>query len=134
MKYRKLDVNGDYVLGAKPDKGFFHNTEAVLQAVVTRLNLLLGEWWEDQDDGLPLFEEIIGQYNDVETVELIITERIIETEGVSNVTDINCYVNADSRQFIYTASIVTVFMDDEEAQAETFSLDFKNMTFVRKVS
>jgi len=34
---------------------------AVQQAVLTRLNLFLGEWWENLNLGLPVFQVILGQ-------------------------------------------------------------------------
>ncbi len=35
--------------------------QAVAQSVLTRLNLFLGEWWEDLNLGLPVFQQMVGQ-------------------------------------------------------------------------
>ena len=34
---------------------------AVAQSIQTRLNLFLGEWWEDLTLGLPVFQSMLGQ-------------------------------------------------------------------------
>jgi len=126
MKYRKLDDNLDYTLGQKPGDAFYADSEAVVQAIVTHLNLLLGEWWEDLDDGLPLFQEVLGQFNNQEDADLVITERILSTIGVKRVYDISSTLDHDRRKYAYTASVETVFGD-----SETFSLGFDGLHFYR---
>lgn len=38
-----------------------YGVEAVAQAIGTRLRLFLGEWWENLNVGLPLFQQMLGQ-------------------------------------------------------------------------
>ena len=54
MIYRMLDADGDYVFG-RSKHAYLEGVEAVAQAIKTRLLLLYAEWWEDREDGLPLF-------------------------------------------------------------------------------
>lgn len=61
MQYRSLDPNEDYVMGQGPTS-FLTGTDAVAQAVYTRLRLFMEEWWEDQNDGLPYFQSIAAVY------------------------------------------------------------------------
>lgn len=85
MKYRALDESGDYTFGQNK---FFKGREAVGQAILTRLKLLYGEWWEKTDDGLPLFENVFGVFASGErkdAVDLIISERITGTPGVEKI-------------------------------------------------
>lgn len=89
MKYRKLDAYGDYSFG-KSMQDFIIDADAVGQAVKTNLLLLRGEWWEDTTNGLPLFQNIIGQSGTQEhltATDLLIKTRIIATKGVSNIQD-----------------------------------------------
>jgi len=82
VKYRQLDKNGDYTFGVN---NFLLNKEALAQAIYTRLKLLYNEWWENTEDGLPLFESILGVYggkDKKQAVDLIISTRILETTGV----------------------------------------------------
>ena len=84
MRYRKLDLLGDYTFGHGQDD-YYTGQIAVGQAIKTRLLLLLGEWWEDLGDGLPLFQNILGQRGSSENmpgIDLIIQSRIVETPDV----------------------------------------------------
>lgn len=89
MKYRALDQNGDYSFG-KSMQNFLTDTNAIAQAIRTNLLLLRGEWWEDTSDGLPLFQGILGQSGTPEhlsAADLLIKERILGTQGVSQIQD-----------------------------------------------
>ena len=102
MKYRTLDEDGDYTFGRKK---FLTGREAVAQAITTRLYLLYGEWWENLEDGLPLFEDILGAYggnNARRIVDIIIGDRI---RGTTDVTELLEYVSTfDTQTRVYEAS------------------------------
>jgi hypothetical protein len=53
MRYRKLDANGDYTFGGGSNDFLVNTPETVAQAVMTRLNLLQGEWFLDTTAGMP---------------------------------------------------------------------------------
>jgi len=89
MKYRALDPMGDYSFG-KSMQDFLINESAVAQAIKTNLLLLQGEWWEDTSNGLPLFQNILGQSGTPEhltATDLLTKERILSTQGVSQIQD-----------------------------------------------
>ena len=89
MQYRRLDSNGDYSFG-RGSQDFVSGTLAVAQAIKTRLLLLQGEWWEDAEEGLPLFENIFGQSGSPESlqsVDLLVKDRISNTQGVKSILD-----------------------------------------------
>jgi hypothetical protein len=107
MKYRTLDSNGDYTFGKNR---FEKKREAVAQAIKTRMYLLLGEWWENTDDGLPLFEQILGVFADDErlrAVDLIISERIAGTTGVTRL--IGYESSFENRVYSATCVVDTIF-------------------------
>lgn len=114
MRYRKLDSNGDYTLGRRDE--ILEETEAVAQAVKTRILLLLGEWWESPKDGTPLFEEVLGRrYRTDETpdeVDLVFSERINGTQGVADITNFDSRIDPETR--VYTASITIRTIYDTE--------------------
>ncbi|WP_199242630.1 hypothetical protein [Desulfosporosinus fructosivorans] len=67
---------------------FLADEDAVAQAIKTSLLLLRGEWWEDTGDGLPLFQNILGQSGTQEhltSTDLLIKDRILSTQGVSQI-------------------------------------------------
>jgi len=83
LQYRILDKNGDYTLGQNSMK---QDKEAVAQAIQTRLGLLYRQWWENTEDGLPLFEKILGAYGDnKEMIDILISERIAQTKDVKEI-------------------------------------------------
>lgn len=106
LKYRYLDPNGDYVFG-KNAQAFVSGAAAVSQAILTRLKLLSGEWWEDTAQGLPLFQNILGQVGTPENlaaIDLIIQDKISGTKDVTGIENfessytnrkytVNCTVN-----------------------------------------
>ena len=109
MKYRKLAKDGDYTFGRRE---FLTDREAVAQAILTRLRLLLGEWWEDTEDGLPLFEKILGAYGaDIDTVDVIIAKRIRETQNVKRLVSYKSEFSTQTRVYSAHAQVDTVFGD-----------------------
>lgn len=112
MLYRKLDNNSDYVFGHGSDD-YISDVDAVAQAVKTRLLLLLGEWWEDLDDGLALFQTILQQRNTPAgrlTIDTVVRERIAGTEGL---TQIVTYTGEPTRDNGYRveAEVLTEFSE-----------------------
>lgn len=88
MRYRQLTSTGDYTFG-QGNLNYVEKQEAVSQAVKTRLKLLLGEWWEDLEDGLPLFQVILlqrGNEDGRQTIDLLVQERILDTAHVTGIS------------------------------------------------
>lgn len=101
--YLKLDETNDpnFDLSA-----VLEDLEAVQQAILTRLLLFQGEWFENLDEGLPLFQKIVG-YKNQQAAALAITARVIGTPFVSGVKDVS--VSNTNRQLSYAATAQTVF-------------------------
>ena len=113
MRYRKLDNNWDYVFGNSRDD-YLTGTNAIVQAVQSRLKLLTNEWWEDLEDGLPLFQSFIGKNNsssNKQSMDLLVQRRIDDTPGVTGLTDFESKVI--NRQYIATATLNTIYGDTE---------------------
>ena len=111
MKYRRLDENWDYVFGhGKTD--YLTGREAVGQAVKSRLLLLYGEWWEDLEDGLPLFERILassGSDANKQAVDIIFARRIGDTTGVLNVSWYDSSFDRNKRAYSFSCRVDTVY-------------------------
>ncbi len=110
MIYRRLDANGDYVFGANR-QAFIAGTDAVAQAVYTRLKLLLEEWWEDTEDGFPLFQSILGARTATgkPAIDLIVQDRIRGTTDVTDILEFTSNFDADTRQYTIQCQIDTVY-------------------------
>lgn len=104
MRYRKL-VGKDYVIGE-----FVTGAEAVAQAVKTNLKLLKGEWWENPNKGLPLFQNILGltgQKENLVSAELLIQENILSTKGVKGIKNFKSELK--NREFKLDCRVDTIF-------------------------
>ncbi|HWI02401.1 MAG TPA: hypothetical protein VNT52_00985 [Acidimicrobiales bacterium] len=101
-----MDANGDRVFG-RGQKDFYRDTpEAVAQAVVTRLRLWLGEWFLDTEEGTPWQAAGLGAGRLV-TVDPMIRERILETEGVVSIDAYSSSYDASARKVTIAATIST---------------------------
>lgn len=113
MIYRRLDNNGDYTFGSGKNN-FLLGVEAVAQAVMTRLKLLQGEWWEDLEDGLPLWQEILGNSGSNKHliyVDNLITQRIVNTPDVTQVIDYEGIWDSTKRQYLFNAKVNTNYSE-----------------------
>ena len=109
VKYRRLDSNHDYMFGQNLDN-FATNVDAVAQAVLTRLLLFKGEWWEDINDGLPLFQSILGAPgSNIVARDFIIQDRIKQTEGVDNIESWSSSQNPNNGAYTFQVVINTIY-------------------------
>lgn len=107
MIYRKLDENGDYGFGGNKNS-YIKDAAAAEQAVITRLRQLIYEWWEDLEDGLPLWQQILGS-RDKSRAQQIIRERISKTKYVKSILSFDCDWDNEKRRLTIRASIDTEF-------------------------
>lgn len=109
MRYRILDSNDDYQLG-KGQQNFTYGTYAVAQAIKTRLKLLKGEWWENTEEGLPLFQQILGQPGTNENILIadnLIKERILDTQDVTSIESFKS--NYSNRSYSFSCTVNTKY-------------------------
>jgi hypothetical protein len=109
MRYRILDSNGDYSFG-KSSQNFTYGKYSCAQAIKTSLALLQGEWWNDPQAGLPLFQSILGQPgtpDNLAIADLQIKNIIIGVTGVTGIQDFtSSYAN---RIYTFTCNVSTLY-------------------------
>lgn len=108
MRYRKLDSDGDYTLGAGGD-WHVDSPEAVAQAVKTRLGLWTGEWFLDSTDGTPWNEQILGKRTRGKNYDAAIRQRILGTQGVSEISEYSSTFDGNTRALSVSATITTIY-------------------------
>ncbi|HAW2832190.1 TPA: hypothetical protein JLR02_000796 [Escherichia coli] len=108
MRYRREDVNGDYTFGSGDDSWLTDSPEAVAQAIKTRFELWYGQWFLDTTEGTPWLRSVLGKQRP-EVYNLAIRKRILETQGVSSITDFSSTVNSATRRVVFTATIETLY-------------------------
>jgi hypothetical protein len=106
MRYRQLDADGDMTFGGGSSDYLINTPEAVAQAVKTRLRLLTGEWFLDITEGTPYATDILGK-NTETTYDPAIRERILDTEGVTQIDSYSSVLNG--RRLSVEATIDTIY-------------------------
>lgn len=108
MRYRRLDDDGDMKFGNQ-QADFHRNTpEAVAQAVMTRLNLWVGEWFIDQTEGTPYQQAVLGKSTRA-SIEPAIRSRILETQDVTGIEEFSLSIDPDERKVTISATINTSY-------------------------
>jgi hypothetical protein len=102
-----LSATGDYIFGQGASEFLVDIPAAVAQAVQTRLLLIQGEWYLDQDDGTPYYSLILGTGTQ-NTYDDAIQSRILETPGVVSIDEYSSSLNAQ-RQLTVTCTITTQY-------------------------
>ena len=116
MRYRAIDDNGDMVM--RNGNAYLDEAAAVQQAVVTRLRLLIYEWWEDTMDGVPYWQQIMGN-RDIEEVLRIVRRRIQQTTDVITVLNMEHEWDNEKRSLTIRAVVQSVYGLLEIEQALT---------------
>jgi hypothetical protein len=113
MRYRRI-VDGEPQYGNNQGD-FLQGIDAVAQAISTRLKLFKEEWWEDLDDGLPLWTEMLGgRGTNYKIIEALITQRILDTKLnneklVIEMTSVESEFTETTRNFSYTGDATSVY-------------------------
>ena len=106
MKYRKLDADGDYLLGHGNHDFYQDAPEAVGQLVMTRLKLWRGQWFTDIYEGTPWLQSILGKRM---AVEAEIRSRVLSTPGVVEIQEFQTQINPDTRVVRVNCTIETAY-------------------------
>lgn len=97
----KLDTDGD-VLIENGDLVLVDGLAAIGQHVAMRLRSYKGEWFLDQNAGVPYFQEILAKGTPAARIRSILQRIILETDKV---------VSVDSMELDYDASARTLVVD-----------------------
>lgn len=108
MRYRKLTDTGDMRIGAGAADFLVDSPKAVAQAVKTRLQLWLGEWFLDQSEGTPYQQAVLGKYTG-DAIEPAIRARILGTPGVTALDSLEIMIGRDERSAVITATLSTEY-------------------------
>jgi len=107
ITYLFLDADNDLVFDPN---AALADQAAVRQAILTRLKLFYGEWWEDTTKGLPVFQSMLGKLASKSAQAAI--QSAIQTciLGVPYVTSLSSLSTSfSSGKFTFTATANTSF-------------------------
>lgn len=108
MRYRRFDSNGDYSFGHGAADFLRDSPECVAQAVMTRLRLLSGEWFLDLTEGTPYVQGVFGKHTR-ETYDLVLQERILGTQGVTEILEYESIYDGDTRKLTVNVKVDTAY-------------------------
>jgi hypothetical protein len=106
IQYLQLDASYDPILDPTAN---LTDADAVSQAIQTRLNLFLGEWWEDLNLGLPVFQSMLGQLGSpqgIAAMQLAVQQTI---QGTPYVTSSSPTVSFESGKLSISYTAQTAF-------------------------
>jgi len=107
IQYLRLDDQNDPTFDPTAN---LTDAEAVNQAILTRLRLFLGEWWEDANLGLPVFQSILGQLassQGIAAMTLAVQQNVEDAPYVTSVSPLN--VNFSDGILTITGTAYTQF-------------------------
>lgn len=103
--YRDLLVlGGDLVLTSDADPD---GTNNILQDILQRLCFFLAEWFLDNTQGLPYFQQILVKNPDQSKVDSIFVNAIMGTPGVTQLSSYSFTVNRATRVLSISFSCIT---------------------------
>lgn len=106
MTVRALDENGDIVTRGTQ---FISGREEIAQTIKTRLALFLGEYFRNIKEGTPWYEQILGKFVSLDTVEAVLRARIANSPGVIRLTSFTTDFDLDARKYSLTAGVLTQY-------------------------
>lgn len=111
MIYRALTDNGDYTFGAGSNN-FIKDDYAVAQAIQTKILLFYQEWWENLGEGIPVFQSLLGQFNNMtiqNSLSQLLSQRILDIKEVTSIVSINVSYDKISRTISADISVSTTY-------------------------
>lgn len=120
MRYRKLDSDGDYSFGNGQLDFWRDVPQAVGQAAQTRLQLWLGEWFLNTEEGTPYAQGVFGK-NKKETADLTIQQRVLGTEGLVEIESFESEIDPDTRVLTVTDLTINTIYGTTAVELENFN-------------
>ena len=89
MIVRPLDENGDMIPIHSVDQ-MISGTDAVAQVIHLRMDLMYGEWWEDETIGFRIPDFLVKgvRSGDIDMLAKYVASYISGTQGVRSVTNV----------------------------------------------
>ena len=105
----------DLYLEANGNLAMVRDAEAVGQHVRQRLMTFEGEWFLDTTAGVMWLQEIMGQPENLPLAEGVIKAEILDTDGVTAITDFSIRYFRGNRQLDVPRATVSTEYEEEVA-------------------
>lgn len=106
----KIDpVTGELVV--TDDLVFSTGSDAVAQGLRLRLQLFKGEWFLNLDEGVPYYEDVLGQKFDEKRIRAAFRPVILSTPGVVEIISLAVQFDGPTRDVTIAWEVRTEFGD-----------------------
>jgi hypothetical protein len=105
---RQLGPNNDPIWG-QGTANFLQGAAAVAQAIYANLYVWEGEWWENADFGVPMWQSILGQGAPASLIALLLQNVILSVPYVMAGGVTNLEYSLANKQFSMSADVQTAF-------------------------
>lgn len=103
----QLDDDGDLLIDS--DIYFTSGLAAVAQGIQIRLKSSRGEWFLDIEDGVPYYQDILGQkFNEIK-IRTAFRDAILAAPGVNELTTLEVEFDRQTRELDVSWKVVTTF-------------------------
>ncbi len=99
-----LVVNNDLILTSDAQAG---GTNPILQSIIQRLSFFLGEWFLDNTQGVPWFQQILIKGPSQSNIDAVLKNTILGTLGVTGLSAYTFTPNFAERTLAVTFSATT---------------------------
>jgi hypothetical protein len=99
-----LLINNDLALTSDAQPG---STNNILQSIIQRLSFFLGEWFLNNTEGVPWFQQILVKGPNQSAIDGILKNVILGTLGVTGLSSYSFTPNLTGRTLAVTFSVTT---------------------------
>lgn len=92
-----LDTDGDLLLG-DDSLVLAEGDDAIVQQLTIRFKFILGEWFLDRRQGLPLFDEVLVKNPELSRVRSIFRQTILTTPGIATIEEFTLTLESATRK------------------------------------
>lgn len=115
MNDLKLDNNHDLQI-VNFDLLLVQDSEAIMQNVKQTLLMFKGEWFLDNNAGIPWIQSILGQKNSLASIKSILLAAISNVFGVEEITSFEVIIDNTTRNLALTIEILDIFNEKNKIQ------------------
>lgn len=108
MRIRKVDANGDMMMGGDQASIWRDVPDAVGVLVEARMNLWQEQWWLDRSEGTPYEQQVLGKRTEG-LRDPALQARILDTSGVVEIEAYSSVLDRQTRALTVSATIQTVY-------------------------
>lgn len=112
---RRVDTSFDMTFGYGL-ANFARDSEAVAQAVRTRLQLLFNEWFLDTSAGVPYLQQGMVKPANLPLIESMVKQTIVDTDGVAELRSFTMSLDRETRRLTIAATVATIYGDTTNIQ------------------